>query len=390
MESLNTRRKHVNLLLAAAESLVQRTPFRSIIIIISLVAILFPFLAALSISEGIKTQSRISVEEGADFYVTGDAGGSSVPILRTNIDRFQSLPGVSRVIPRIVGRGYLGDQIVTLVGMPNQALFDTLSLASGRGLEKKGEVIVGDSLDRTHGLTEGSKFYLPINRWTKFVVVGVFSSQCSIWGAKLIYMSLEDAGELFRMNDTVTDLLIYANPGDSPVVSIHLQQENQAGPPLRIQSRELVQSYLQKGFDSRTGVLTAYYIVAFALSVPLILVVWGLGSAERKKEIALLKAVGWETIDVIEMTLWEDVMLSLAGAAFAFLLAFLWIKGFNGFFISQFFLAQPGLFPDFTVPSRFLPVTAFMALFLSLALTLTGSLYYTWRTAITPPVELLR
>jgi len=89
MESLNTPRKHVNLILAAAGNLVQRTPFRSIIIIISLVAILFPFLAALSISEGIKTQSRISVEEGgylhmdttdATFYSGG--GSSSVELLK--------------------------------------------------------------------------------------------------------------------------------------------------------------------------------------------------------------------------------------------------------------------------------------------------------------------
>jgi len=390
MEPFNTRRKHWNLFLTATGNLVQRTPFRSAIILISLLAILFPFLTALSISEGIKAQSKISVEEGADFYITGDAGGSSAPLSRTSIDRFQTLPGVSRVVPRIVGRAYLGEQIVTIVGMPETLIVDTLSLMSGRSIQQKGEVIVGASLGRTYDLTEGSRFYLPINRWKRFTVVGTLSPSCTIWSAKLIYMSLEDAGELFRMKDMVTDFLIYANPGDNPVVNIHLQQENRAGLPLRMQSRELIQSYLQKGFDSRTGVLTAFYIVAFALSVPLILVVWGLGSVERKKEIALLKAVGWETLDVIEMALWENVLLSLAGATLAFLLAFLWIKGFNGFFIAQFFLAEPGLVPDFPVPSRFLPITAFMALFLSLALTLTGSLYYTWRTAITPSAELLR
>ena len=175
MEPFNTRRKHWNLFLTATGNLVQRTPFRSAIILISLLAILFPFLTALSISEGIKAQSKISVEEGADFYITGDAGGSSAPLSRTSIDRFQTLPGVSRVVPLIVGRAYLGEQIVTIVGMPETLIVDTLSLMSGRSIQQKGEVIVGASLGRTYDLTEGSRFYLPINRWKRFTVVGTLS-----------------------------------------------------------------------------------------------------------------------------------------------------------------------------------------------------------------------
>jgi ABC-type lipoprotein release transport system permease subunit len=383
-------RGHLNLMLTSAGNLVGRSPFRSFIIVLSLAAILFPFLAAISISEGIKEQSKISVEEGADFYVAGDAAGSSVPLPLNDIDRFKGLPGVSRVVPRIVGRAYLGEGIVTVVGMPEGTFPESLQLISGRGVEKKNEVIVGAALSHTYDLKVGSRFYLPVNRWKKFTVVGVFSSKSTIWSAKLLYMSLEDAGDVFRMKGTATDFLIYAKPGDTQSVNVHLQLENKDGNPFRAQSRELVQSYFQKGFDSRAGVFTAFSMAAFALAVPLVLIVAGLGGGERRKEIATLKAVGWQTLDVIKMVMWENILLSLAAAGVALLLTFLWIKGFNGFFIAQFFIAEPGLAPDFPVPSRFVPLPAFLAFLLSLTLTMTGSLYYTWKVAMTPPADILR
>ena len=125
-------RRHVNLILAAGGNLVRRNFFRTLVITLSLTTILFPFLAALSISEGIKLQSKISVEEGADFYITGDAAGNSAPIPLAGIGRFRSLPGVDRVVPRIVGRAYLRGRTIAIVGMPGGTMPDSLTAAGGR------------------------------------------------------------------------------------------------------------------------------------------------------------------------------------------------------------------------------------------------------------------
>jgi len=79
-------RRHINLMLAAGGNLVRRYLPRTRVIVFSLAAILFPFLTALSISEGIKLQSKISVDEGADFYVSGNSAGSAAPLALSNID----------------------------------------------------------------------------------------------------------------------------------------------------------------------------------------------------------------------------------------------------------------------------------------------------------------
>jgi ABC-type lipoprotein release transport system permease subunit len=383
-------RRRVNLILVAGGNLVQRYPLRTVVLVLALTAILFPFLAALSISEGIKLQSRISVDEGADFYVTGDSAGSSTPLALSNIERFRKISEADRIVPRIVGRAYLKGRSVAIVGMPDGHLPDSILVTGGRSIQNKGEVVVGATLANRYGLTPGSKFYMPINKWKRFTVVGVFSSECSMWSASLIYMSLDDAGDLFRMRGMVTDFLIYAKPKQSAVVSIYLQLENQKDPPIRIQSRELVNSYFQKGFESRAGVFTAFYLAAFAMAIPLVLILTGLGWTERRKEIGTLKAVGWQTLEVMEVVLWENIFVSILSACLALIAAFLWIHAFNGFFVAQFFIGDAGIMPAFPVPARFMPVPAFISFLLAFTLTMTGSLYNTWRMAATPAAETMR
>ena len=208
-------------------------------------------------------------------------------------------------------------------------------------------------------------------------------------------MSLEDSASLFGMADMATDFLVYAHPGRTLEVDLHLQQEEKRRrfrplPNIRIQSRDLIRHYLHRGFNTRMGIFTAFYTVAFALAVPALLIASGFGWADRRREIGMLKVMGWQTPEVMEMVLWENLLLSLMGACLAFIIAFLWVQGLNGWFIAQFFIAEAGLAPDFTVPSRFLPLPLFFAFVMALALTMTGSLYTTWRCATTQPAEAIR
>ena len=106
--------KHLNLLFTAIGNII-RNKVRSIVLVLCLIAVLFPFVTALSISEGIKFQSLISVEEGADIYVTMDYFGSNAPISLDYLDRFRKMEGVTKVFPRIVGRAYFANRLATIV-----------------------------------------------------------------------------------------------------------------------------------------------------------------------------------------------------------------------------------------------------------------------------------
>jgi len=386
---------HRNLLCAACGNLVRFLP-RTLVVLLCLVAVIFPFLTALTISEGIKFQSAISVDEGADFYVTGNAAGSNIPLPMEDLESFEALEGVARAVPRIVGRTYVVDRVITVVGLPvNTMPLPALGLDQGEIIKKHGDVLVGSSISKKYDLEPGTDFRFPIKPRKPFHVAGVFSSDCTLWSSSVIFMSIEDAADLFGMAGRVTDFLVYAEPERAFLVDMRLQEVEKSrrfGPltNIRVQSRELVERYLHRGFNARMGIFTAFYTVAFALAIPALLIVSGFGWADRRREVGMLRVVGWQSSEIMEMVAWENLVLSLTGACTAFLTSFVWIRLLNGFFIGQFFIAESGLVPDFTVPSRFLPLPLFFAFLLSLLLTMTGSLYNTWRFATIAPAEAIR
>jgi len=386
---------HWNLLRAACGNLVRFLP-RTLVVLLCLVVVIFSFVTALTISEGVQFQSAISVLEGADFYVTGNAAGSSIPLPMEDLERLEALEGVARAVPRIVGRTYVADRVITLVGLPVDATPPpAVGLNQGGPLRNSGDVLVGSSISKTYDLEPGTDFRFPIKPRKTFHVAGVFSSDCTIWSSSVIFMSIEDAADLFGMEENVTDFLVYAEPDRAFEIDMRLQEEEKSrrfGPltNIRVQSRQLVERYLHRGFNMRMGIFTAFYTVAFALAVPALLIVSGFGWADRRREVGMLRVVGWQSSEIIEMVAWENLVLSLMGACIAFLASFVWIRLLNGLFIAQFFIAETGLVPDFPVPSRFLPLPLFFSFLLALLLTMTGSLYNTWRLATIAPAEAIR
>jgi ABC-type lipoprotein release transport system permease subunit len=387
--------KHLNLLFTAIGNII-RNKVRSIVLILCLIAVLFPFVTALSISEGIKFQSLISVEEGADIYVTMDYFGSNAPIPLDYLERFEKMDGVTKVLPRIVGRTYFANRLATIVGIFPENAPKSIRLAQGRMFHEKDEVIVGKGLAKEFHLQLGVRFSLSVNPSKLFRVAGIFDSSASIWSANLILMAFGDAAEFFQMKGKATDILIYTRPGYATKLAQEIQEEtgtsnpDRSEPPLRVQDRTLVKRYFQRGFNYKAGVFTALYTVAFALAIPALLIVSGFGQTERRKEIGIIKATGWQTQEVMEMVALENLVISLTSAPLAILLAMAWLKWFNGAFIAQFFIAEIGLMAPFPVPSRFLPLSCFFAFLFAIVLTMVGSLYSTWRTATVPPVEAMR
>lgn len=357
-------------------------------IILCLIAILFPFLTALAISEGVKAESLTSVSEGADIYLTLDQYGKNAPVPIRYLDDVKKINGVTRAVPRVTGRIYLGNRLAMVVGIPKEEIPSSVECIEGKTFTGPGEAIIGTGLAKHFNLGVGHAFMLGGDKGRMFKVAGLFKADSSIWASDLIFISFDDAANIFRMNDTATDILVYSRPGYMQAVADALKKIE--GPSLRIQSRDLVRQYFNKGFTLKEGIFTALYTVAFALAIPALLVSSGFGLSERRREIGVLKATGWQTSEILEMVVFENLIISLTAAPLALLMAFIWMKGLNGLFISQFFISEIGLLPPFQVPSRFLPLPALLSFFFSLIITMVGSLYSSWRAAVIPPAEAMK
>ncbi len=394
----------LNLFLAAAANLA-RYPLRSVVVIVCLVAICAPFVTGIAISEGVRAEAAVSVQEGPDLYLTLDQFGRNGPVPLRYLREFRSSPHITSVAPRIVGRASAftalseteetDAELVVILGLEPDRMDLTPWGPAGApsGKLPSGEVLIGSALAARFGLHAGEELRVRVADVTMpFRIAAIFPPGASIWSAQLVCMNLDDAGKLFELPGYASDFLIYCRPGPGNIQAVRQEALTILGDlPYRLQTKTgEVASYVDKGFRHQQGVFTVFFLVAFAVGIPALLIASGLGLVERRREIGICKAVGWKTTDVMLMVMFEQVLLSALAACLAFLVSYLWVRVLNGAVVAQFFISEWGRLASFPVPARFGFAPWAMSLLLCLTITLSGGLINTWRLAARLPADCIR
>jgi ABC-type lipoprotein release transport system permease subunit len=378
-------------------------PLRSLVSCAALVAVLLPYLVGLALSQGLAAEAEASARFGADLYVTGSQFGRPAPLPLAAAEAIRGEDGVTAVVPRIVGEVALGKEGVpaVVVGLPPERFAAWAECVEGR-LPRAGagdELVVGTALARRLGLKVGSvvpPFYRNEHGERLARVVGAFKPDAPLWQAHLMLTTFETASRVFARQGVATDLLVWCRPGYQAAVNRKLEQG--LWPPgagkgtgrVRVTAREDLLALLPRGLRHREGVFNLHFVLAFAVAILVLLVTSGVGLAERRRQIGILKATGWQTDEILLRGAVESLCLSLAGACVALLLAWIWLRVFNGYGVAGYFLAGVEAAPDFPVPFRLAPVPALLAFVLSLAVVLSGTLYSSWRAATASPREVMR
>jgi ABC-type lipoprotein release transport system permease subunit len=384
-------------------SLVQY-PLRSTATVGCVLAVLFPYVAGLGLSQGIRQQAEEAARSGADLYVAGRQFGRDVPVPVALAEDIRKIDGVTNVVPRIVARVVLGKEReeAVLVGLPPTHFPAGVTCVEG-DLPRTGslnELVMGTELARRLGLHVGSlipPFYHNPQGDRVSKVVGLFQADAPVWQANLILATFPTAAAICAQDGLATDLLVYCRPGYQDAVRAALLQARSLPVPgsenrvaLRVTTREDLEALLPQGVWRREGIFNLHFVMAFAVGILTILVTSGFGTSERRREVGILKATGWQTDEILLRSLVESVLLSLAGAALAVVLAFVWLRLCNGYWIAGVFLAGVDVRPGFRVPFRLAPVPVLLAFLVAAVLVLSGTLYSTWRAAVVPPRDAMR
>lgn len=380
------------------------SPLRTAVTVCALLAILVPFLIGLGIAGGIEQDAAVSIQVGGDLYVTGRQFGRNTPLPRTLVEQIRKIEGISKVVPRIVGRVVLGQEQVevVLVGIPAVAFPASVRCIDGRlpQTANTGEFVIGTELARRLKLKTGSllpPFYRNPDGEYVSEIVGIFDADVSLWQAHLMFTTLETAERVFNQTGLATDLVVYCQSGYAELVSRTILRDTFASSSgdgarvsLQVTSRESLSNLLATAQRHREGVFNLHFVLVFVVGLLVIMMTSGLGLPERRREIGILKATGWQTDDILLRSLVESSVLSLSGASCSILAAYLWLKLFNGWWIAGIFIPGIAADPGFPVPFRLTPVPALLAYIMAFAITMTGSVWSTWRAAIVPPDEAMR
>src|SRR3954470_18635503 len=175
--------RHLNLLLAASENVARNWPGYSVAAS-GLIAGLSLLLSGVAISEGLKLEALAGVAAGADVYCTWDVFGRDAPMPRDRVGPLRTIAGVTRLVPRIIGRVRLGDEPVILIGVPSLEIARAPFTLTGARPRAEGELLVGHELASRARLFPGRQIVLEGDVARVFTVSGVMAEGASYWSTR--------------------------------------------------------------------------------------------------------------------------------------------------------------------------------------------------------------
>jgi len=309
----------------------------------------------------------------------------------------RSFSSVRAVVPRVWGYLFLpgvGGNL-TIVGVPPGEPALTAAhgaLAAGRDIVPGShEMIAGSGLASALGIDVGDRLGLPSPDpdAAPLKLVGTFASSVDMFTSDVVMCDEADARALLGMPaGEATDLAIWlGNPEEAHVVAGKVLA---ALPGSRVIEKSLLPRIYALTYGRRAGLFLAAAIPAL---LALLVLAWdrasGLGPDERR-EIAILKAVGWSTDDVLSVKLLESLFVSLLAACLGLALAYVWV----------FPLGAPGLRPvlagwSVLYPSAKLTPEVDLTQLITLAFAVVApfvglSIMPAWRAATMDPMESMR
>lgn len=381
-------------LVAYALGAMRRRAGRNAAIVIGLAVVVLAFATVLFTSEGLRQTTERYAREAPSLTVQRLVGGRAALVDLADAGRLAAIPSVRAVEPRVWGYLYLAalEANVTIVSVR-----DVSTLSVGGAELEAGEAILGAGVAHALGLRAGDRVAvsvaesdadaIPMPRFIR--VRSVLDDESALLAGDVVLVSAATARELLDVPaDRATDFAVDVYPPEeSSVVSASIVEALHGA---RVIDRESLGRSFELTFDARAGLLSATLLPAL---LALLLLAWerltGLSDEERR-EIGVLKAVGWNTADVLWARLAEAGIVALVGTVLGLALAY----------VHAFVLGAPLLAPALFGWSNLrpalvlVPVTDPMELLMLLAAVVVPfagiSVVPAWRAASVDPDRLLR
>lgn len=277
------------------------------------ILVVFLLASVMLFTQAIRKEAAAVLADAPELMVQRIVAGRHDLIPLGYIEKIREIRGVRGVRGRLWGYYYdplFGANYTLLV--PEEFAWGT------------GKIVVGQGVARSSMAAEGNimPFSTYDGKLVSLTVADVMPATTELVAADLILLTADDFRMLFGVPAGVaTDLVVeVANPAEVPTIAGKI---GRLLPDTRPIARDEILRTYDAVFSWRSGILFA--VLSGAL-LAFIIFAWdkatGL-SAEERKEIGILKAIGWDTGDVLAMKFWEGAAVSLTAFLVGVILAYL-------------------------------------------------------------------
>lgn len=371
--------KHRNLIDFTLSSLLRRKG-KNIALILVYTLVVFVLSSVMFFTHAIKKEASIILKDAPEIVVQRVVAGRHDLIPIRYIDKIKGIRGIGSIKGRLWG--YYFDPIAganyTLI-VPDDFQYGQGDIAIGKGISRSRLAYEEDIMP----------FMAYDGTLVSFKIREVFSSESELVSSDLILISEMDFRRLFGISkEYATDLTVKViNQREVNTIKRKIME---IYPDTRVITKNEILRTYDSVFNWRSGIML---VIMSGAVMAFIVFAWDKASglsAEEKREIGILKAIGWETSDVILMKFWEGAVVSVTSFIAGIVLAY-----FHVFFASSS-LFEPVLkgwsvlYPEFKLTPFIDPYQVSTLFFLTVVPYTVATIIPSWRAATIDPDSVMR
>lgn len=344
------------------------------------VLLVFLMASVVLATSAIRKEAAVILREAPEMVIQRNVAGRQDPIPLGYLDRIRDIPGVMSCDGR--QWGYYYDPVVG----SNYTL-----LVPQDGAPAPGTIVIGPGVARVRTASTGDvlEFKAASGGLLELEVAGVLAAASELAASDLILISADDFQTVFNpAPGLATDLVArVANPRELSTIAAKIAERL---PDTRIILRDEMLRTYDAVFSWRGGILA---LLLMGVLLAFVIIAWDKASGlspEERREIGILKAVGWETSDIILMKFWEGAVVSLSAFFLGLALAYVHVFFFSARLFAPVLKGWAVLYPQF----RLIPfvdgaqVTALF--FLTVIPYAVATTVPSWRASVTDPDAVMK
>lgn len=357
--------------------------------------LIFTLSASLFFAKSLQETARITENMLPDLIVQKMHAGRILDIKENMVNKIIQISGVKMASSRVWGYynlDYVDKKgIFTIIGIDEydknyKDELDKIATTNDE-LFKKDSMLIGTNvLEALKGNyhEKSFNFIKPDGKIHKVFTAGVFNAT-GLYSQNMVLMRKSLAKEILGIKqDEASDIVVFVpNPLEVPVV---VQKIKTLMPNLKLTSKVDLLNKSASIIEYKSGFFLAIFIVSLLTFFMIVYDRTSSSLSKERKEIAVLKACGWTTLDLIKEKFYEGFIISFLSYIVAIVLSLIFV----------YVLKMPVLkylfshYSDFDI-AFFLDLNTMILVFFVVVPIYIGALIFpVWRTASSSVEDILR
>lgn len=354
----------------------------------------------LFISSSLKKDILTTIENHADLTIQKISSGKVVDIPTEFIDKYLNLDGVTNVNQRVYGRYYYEpkEEYFTIVGIDlfdQQVVKNLKNIVKNIDIDKfqsKNYMIVGSGVQKFLDFYQYKGYYNfrpPDRSIQKVYIYDNFEDETNNLSSDTIIMDISLAKKILGIDQNfATDIILNVpNPDEIETVVTKIRI---ADFDIRVISKDDIYTHYINFFNLKSSIFIVLYFFAVITFILIITHRYSLVNSTDKKDIAILRSLGWDINKVLLFKIIENLIVFISAFLLGLNLAYIYVFIFDAPILAQLFSGFWNLQQDITFTPNIdlnILVTIF---FIYIIPILASVLIPVWRISISEPYEAMR